>query len=90
MIEDIKIIEQNKDYVAYDCDTMLYVQLKKWAVVSDHTHSHEETVFIIQGVAEMIIGDKLSTITSPQKIVIPANTYHKFTALTDIIGLEIK
>ena len=90
MIEDIKIIEQNNEYIAYDCDTMLYVYLKKWGVVSDHTHSHKETIFIIQGTAKMIVGDKTATITSPKKIIIPANTYHKFTALTDVIGLEIK
>ncbi|MEI6774962.1 MAG: hypothetical protein WCL18_09700 [bacterium] len=42
------------------------------------------------GTAEMIIGNKIQTIISPKKIVIPANTYHKFTALTEVIGLEIK
>jgi len=90
MIEDIKIIEQNKEYIAYDCDAMLYVHLQKWAVVSDHTHTHQETVFLMAGTAEMIIGNKIQTIISPKKIVIPANTYHKFTALTEVIGLEIK
>ena len=90
MIEDIKIIEQNKEYVAYDCDAMLYVHLQKWAIVSDHTHTHQETVFLMAGTVEMIMGNETQTITAPQKIVIPANTYHKFTALTDVIGLETK
>lgn len=90
MIENIAIMEKTDEYIAYDCGTMLYVQLKKWAVVSDHTHNHQETVFIMQGMAEMIVGDTITTVTSPKKIIIPANVYHKFTALTDVVGLEIK
>lgn len=39
---------------------------------------------------EVIIGDKKQIVKSPVKIVIPPNAYHKFTALVNLIGLEIK
>jgi quercetin dioxygenase-like cupin family protein len=59
-------------------------------MASDHAHDHQETVFLMEGNAEVIIGDNIQTVLSPAKIIIPANAYHKFTALTDVIGLEIK
>lgn len=90
MIEDIPIMEQTKEYIAYDCDVITYIRLQKWATVSDHTHTYQETVFLIEGTAEIIIWDKHHTINWPKKLVIPPNTYHKFTAHTNIIGLEIK
>jgi len=90
MIKEVKIIEQFKGCVAYDCESVLYVRLEKGTSVSDHVHSNKEIVFLMEGEAEAIIGDKTLIIKSPAKVEIPANTYHKFTALTDLIGLEIK
>ena len=90
MKEEVKIVEKYKGVIAYDCDAVYYVQIKKGANLSDHTHNHEETIFLMEGEVEAIIGDKTQTAKAPVKLVIPANVYHKFTALTDLIGLEIK
>lgn len=90
MIEEIKIAEQFKGCIAYDCGPILYIRLEKGAIASNHTHVHEETIFLMEGEAEAIIGDKTQIIKSPAKAVIPPNVYHKFTALTDLVGLEIK
>lgn len=90
MIEEVKIIEKSEEYIAYDCGSVLYICLDKGGTVSDHTHDHQEVVFLLQGEAEITIGDDKQIIKIPSKITIPANTYHKFTALTDVIGLEIK
>ena len=90
MIEEIKIAEQFQGCVAYDCGPVLYIRLEKGATASDHTHTHEEILFLMEGEAEATIGDKTQIIKSPAKTVIPPNVYHKFTALTDLVGLEIK
>jgi quercetin dioxygenase-like cupin family protein len=90
MLEEVKIIEESEGVVAYDCDKVYYVRLKKGATLSDHTHGHQETVFLMEGEASMTIGDKTEVVKAPAKLVIPADTYHKFTAITDLIGLEIK
>jgi quercetin dioxygenase-like cupin family protein len=90
MIEKVNIIEQSKWCTAYDCDIILYIRLKKWTSASDHIHGHAETVFLMEGEGEMILWNKKKIIKAPAKLIIPANTYHKFTALTDVIGLEIK
>jgi quercetin dioxygenase-like cupin family protein len=90
MVEKIKIVEQFKDCVAYDCDLVWYICLEKGATASDHSHNHQETLFLMNGTAEAIIGNDTKIINTPAKVVIPPNVYHKFTALTDLIGLEIK
>lgn len=90
MIEEINIIEQTNGCIAYDCGPILYICLEKGAFASDHFHKHEETLFLMEGGAEAIIGEQKQKIKAPAKLIIPSNVYHKFTALTDLIGLEIK
>ena len=90
MKDEVKIIEKSNEHIAYDCDKVFYVKLKKGATLSDHSHKYSETVFLMEGEAEMTIGGETQIIKAPTKIVIPLNTYHKFTALTDLIGLELK
>lgn len=90
IIQDVEIVEKSESHVAYDCGNCFYVKLEKGGVISDHTHEHEETVYLMEGEAEAIIGNDIKRIKAPAKLVIPSNVYHKFTALTDVIGLEIK
>jgi len=90
MLEKVKIIEESEGIIAYDCDRVYYVRLKKGATLSDHSHNHEEIVFLMEGEAEMILGDKTEIVKAPAQLVIPENVYHKFTALTDCVGLELK
>lgn len=90
MSEKVKIIEQYEGCIAYDCEAMYYIKLEKGAQASDHSHPHKETVFLMEGKAEYILGETKQVIDAPVKIIIPPNTYHKFTALTDLTGLELK
>lgn len=90
MPEKLNIIEQYEGCIAYDCDAVYYIRLNKGAEASDHSHPHEETIFLMEGKAEFMLGDKIQPITAPTKIIIPPNTYHKFTAISDLIGLELK
>ena len=86
----VKIIEKRKGCLAYDCDKVYYVQLKEGAIASDHTHKHQETIFLMKGEAELILEEEIIHIKAPAKITIPPKAYHKITAITDWIGLEIK
>lgn len=90
MLEEVELYEQTEKYIAYDCGPFLYIKSEKGGVFSDHEHTHEEIIFLMEGEVQLVLGNKTETIRAPQKIVIPANTYHKFTALTDCIGIEIK
>ena len=90
MIKKAKIIEEYPGCIAYDCDKVYYIKLKKGASASDHEHTHEETVYLMEGKAEYTLKSKTQTVKAPVKIIIPPNTYHKFTAITDLVGIEIK
>ena len=90
MLETVNIIEQYEWCIAYDCDAVYYVELKAGTSISDHIHEHEETIFLMKGKAEMILGEEKQVVEAPAKLTIPSNVYHKFTAITDVIGLEIK
>ncbi len=89
-MEKLAILEQGEGYVAYDCDTCIYIKLEKDAVVADHQHSHKETVFLLEGEVEVTIVNETTIISAPSKLIIPGNTYHKFKALTEVTGLEMK
>jgi len=89
MKEKIKLIEDDKGITAYDCDGVFYIELKKGSSVSNHTHKHSEKIFLLKGTAELILGHKKYKLEAPVKITIPENEYHKFTALTDCIGIEV-
>ena len=90
MFYKLQKIEDLNGCIAYDCGKMLYISLEKGAIDSDHSHNYPETVFLMKGEVEIILGEKKESIAAPAKIIIPANTYHKFTAVTEVIGLEIK
>ena len=90
MSTKVKIIEKRKGVIAYDCSKVFYIKLKKGTIVSDHNHNHKEVVFIMEGKAEVIIENKKLKIKAPAKLEIPSKVYHKFTAMTDLVGLEIK
>ncbi len=49
MLEKIEILEQNKDGIAYDCDTVwLISRLKKGAIASNHTHDEPKVIFFME------------------------------------------
>ncbi len=90
MITELKIIEQYENVVAYDCGKVYYVEMKQGGIASDHTHAYKDIVLLMKGEVELTVGGTTQRIKAPKKIVIPPNVYHKFVALTDVIGVEAK
>lgn len=90
MIEKIKIIEKYKNVVAYDCEQVYLIEMKKGGVASDHIHDYKDVVFLMKGEVELTTGAKVQRVKAPKKITIPPNIYHKFIAMTNVLGIEIK
>lgn len=90
MYNKIELIEKSEGLRAYDCDGVYYIELDKGAIASDHIHNDQEIIYLVKGKAEYTIGNKRQVIKAPTKIIIPPQTYHKFTALTDCVGIEMK
>jgi len=90
MLKNIPILEQFEGAIAYDCSGIYYIKLDKGAVVSDHKHEEAQTVYLLEGRAEVVVGEETLQMKAQQKIYIEGGVYHKFTALTDLVALEVK
>jgi mannose-6-phosphate isomerase-like protein (cupin superfamily) len=44
-----------------------------------HNHDQEEVYLIIEGTAEMCLGDERQTLTSGQAVYVPCGTFHQLT-----------
>ena len=90
MIEKLnRLWPDEKGFTAYDCESFVSIKFEK-GFESAHSHSESEVIFLIEGELEMTLETEKQRISAPLKITILPNLYHKFTALTDGIALEIK
>lgn len=63
--------------------------LEKGAVLPDHSHAHEQLVFLLSGRIKMEIGDQLIELNPRDSLVIPPNVKHNATALEKSVALDI-
>ncbi len=89
-ISDLPIIKTDERGVIYDCDNVKAILRKKGTISGDHIHEKPDTLFLLEGEIELTIGKTTQPAKAPIKIEIPANTYFKILALTDIKLLENK
>jgi quercetin dioxygenase-like cupin family protein len=70
-------------YAHGDKHTFGYVEIKKGSVVPEHHHMQEQITYIIEGELDMTIGGQFCPLRQGMYYVIPSNTPHSATALTD-------
>lgn len=61
--------------------------VKRGFVAQLHRHSEAENYYFIWGTGRMQVGDKVSVVTSPQKIKIGGNVPHAMTPLSSYVVL---
>jgi quercetin dioxygenase-like cupin family protein len=76
-------------YIHGDSTTFGYVDLKKGSIVKLHHHVHEQITYILEGELEMEIGAEKMVLKRGNFYVIPSNTPHSATALTDCIAIDV-
>lgn len=59
------------------------VEIKAGAVLPQHQHIHEQITYMIEGQLDMEIGGVPYSLTPGSYFVIPSNTWHGATAITD-------
>lgn len=82
--EPIEIVKKDERGIIYRIGSINYIARKKGTISADHRHAEAETLYLIEGKAELTIGKETEIIDSPIKVFIPGNEYHKLVALTDI------
>jgi mannose-6-phosphate isomerase-like protein (cupin superfamily) len=80
----MELIKENEKGTSYQADKFKILYRKIWSVSWDNKENKKEIIYLIAGSAEITIEEDIQTILAPHKIEIPANTYHKILALTDI------
>jgi quercetin dioxygenase-like cupin family protein len=66
-----------------DKSSLVFWDVKKGSVAPEHQHVHEQTTYLVEGELEMTIGGEKYHFTAGCVHVIPPNTLHSATALTD-------
>lgn len=79
----MKLIKENEKGKNYQADGFKITYRYKGAITENAVNLHE-ILFLITGKVKVTINDKTETIEAPARIEIPAKTYHKIEALTDI------
>ncbi len=87
-IEEIKVLNKDERGIMYDCDKLKFIEKKKGTINANHEHEVPEILYLVKGEAELTIGKETKNVKASVKISIPANTYHKLIAITEIILLE--
>ena len=69
--------------------TMGLVEIKAGSNLPQHQHVHEQITYILEGQLDMMIGDKFCPLTAGMFYVIPSNTPHGATAVTDCKVIDV-
>jgi len=80
----LKLIQENEKGKTYQAPDFKILYRYKGTVSGDNDINAEELIYFISGQAKVTIEEKTWAINSPAEIHIPARTYHKIKALTNI------
>lgn len=87
LIKDLKSKEPIPGITGYyahgDKHTFGYVEIKKGTIIPEHHHIHEQITYVIEGQLDMTIAGEPCPLTPGMFQIIPSNTTHGATAVTD-------
>lgn len=88
MIKPWQPFAKDEQKTAYKAGPVYFYEAKAGAVLADHAHKNAETLWIIEGSGQILIGNKTAEFEAPCIIEVPANVYHKFMPGTDVKFIE--
>ncbi len=82
----MRLIKKNQDGKTFETSTPGFKILyrNKNSIAGDNAENPKELIYLITGIAEITVDNKIWKSKAPAEIKIPANTYHKIKALTNI------
>ncbi len=81
---NIKLIKENNIGKTCQTDKFKILYRKKGSISGDNSINPKELIYFITGSAKITLKNESWNITSPDIVKIPAKTYHKIEAITDI------
>lgn len=81
----MKLIKENEKGRTFQAESFKLLYRNKGSISGDNEINVHEILYLVSGSAEITLKEKTEIIEAPHKFEFPARTYHKITALTDII-----
>jgi quercetin dioxygenase-like cupin family protein len=72
-----------------DRASLSFVSIDAGASFPEHHHPHEQTVTMLEGELELVVGGRAHRLTPGQVFVIPPDTAHAGTAISDCRVLDV-
>ncbi len=82
---NIELIKEDSKGKVYRVDDFKIYYRNKGSISGDNSNNPKEVIYLISGSAGVAIKSSQKTLKAPMKIEIPAKTYHKIKALSDVI-----
>ena len=76
-------------FVHGDSVSVVYWKIQKGAPLPEHQHEHEQIMNVLTGDIELTVGDVTKILTAGSVAVIPGNTAHSGTVLTDCEIIDV-
>jgi len=80
----VKLVKEDGKGKIYQIDDFKIYYRNKDTISGDNSENKAEIIYFITGSAEITIENAVWQAEAPAKIEIPAKTYHKIRALSDI------
>lgn len=68
---------------------MTEFSMKKGSILSDHSHPHEQTGYLVSGHMKLIVGDEVYDTAPGDSWSIPGDVKHGAEVLEDSVGVEV-
>lgn len=76
-------------FVHSDNMTFAYWDIKKDALLPEHSHPHEQVANVIEGIFELTIDGVTEVVDNSNVAIIPSNKIHSGRALTDCKIMDV-
>lgn len=86
-LSKVAIKKSDERGTIYKIEKFNLVIRKKGTTSADHSHPEKETLYLIEGRAEITVDDETQVVEPVARLEFPENTYHKLVALSDIMLL---
>jgi glyoxylate utilization-related uncharacterized protein len=81
----LKLLTDNEKGKTYQADNLKIYYRNRNTISGNNSENIEELIYLISGEIEFTLKDKIEKISGPAEIRIPAKTFHKILALSDIV-----
>ena len=75
--------------ISEESNRVAFWKVKKGSKIPEHTHIHEQCLFVKEGVFELIIEKEKKTLKKDELIIIPSNTKHSGVAITNCELIDV-